>query len=231
MRGSIQKHSRSGCGLFPSTDTGRRAAMSELTIWTYDWVPTDPRGFVRDLRLRWACEEAGLSYAVRTIRFEDCDTNRLAYQPFGQGPVLEGRRTGDIRKRRWTAAPGPEKRKVDAARFGWRSGNIAMQFRCPRFRRPTGATMSGSRFRVVRMAKFSRRVSHRMSASPHHDVSMSAKYKRTTRTAMVSRRSRLVTTSAHPTGYGYSSLKPSASASLLAATRRCRGLQEIHQVG
>ena len=25
--------------------------MSELTIWTYDWVPEGPRGFVRDLRL------------------------------------------------------------------------------------------------------------------------------------------------------------------------------------
>jgi hypothetical protein len=34
--------------------------MSEkLIIWTYDWVPEGPRGFVRDLRLRWATEEAG----------------------------------------------------------------------------------------------------------------------------------------------------------------------------
>ncbi len=41
--------------------------MSELTIWTYDWVPQGPRGFVRDLRLRWACEEAGLAYSVRTV--------------------------------------------------------------------------------------------------------------------------------------------------------------------
>jgi hypothetical protein len=23
--------------------------MSELTIWTYDWAPEGPRGFVRDL--------------------------------------------------------------------------------------------------------------------------------------------------------------------------------------
>ena len=30
-----------------------------VTIWTLDWVPETPRGFVRDLRLRWACEEAG----------------------------------------------------------------------------------------------------------------------------------------------------------------------------
>lgn len=63
--------------------------MSELTIWTYDWVPEGPRGFVRDLRLRWACEEAGLSYAVRTIAFDDRETNHLAQQPFGQIPFLK----------------------------------------------------------------------------------------------------------------------------------------------
>lgn len=63
--------------------------MSELIIWTYDWVPEGPRGFVRDLRLRWACEEAGLSYVVRTVPFEDRETNHLAQQPFGQVPFLK----------------------------------------------------------------------------------------------------------------------------------------------
>ncbi|MCC7268052.1 MAG: glutathione S-transferase family protein [Caulobacteraceae bacterium] len=62
--------------------------MSELTIWTYDWVPEGPRGFVRDLRLRWACEEAGLAYAVRTVPFEGRETNHLDRQPFGQVPFL-----------------------------------------------------------------------------------------------------------------------------------------------
>lgn len=62
--------------------------MSELTIWTLDWVPEGPRGFVRDLRLRWACEEAGLSYKVQTIPFDDRETNHLARQPFGQVPFL-----------------------------------------------------------------------------------------------------------------------------------------------
>ena len=65
------------------------AAMSDLTIWTYDWVPEGPRGFVRDLRLRWACEEAGLGYAVRTVPFENRETNHLAHQPFGQIPFLQ----------------------------------------------------------------------------------------------------------------------------------------------
>jgi glutathione S-transferase len=63
--------------------------MSELTIWTYDWVPEGPRGFVRDLRLRWACEEAGLAYAVRTVPFDGRQTNHLARQPFGQVPFLD----------------------------------------------------------------------------------------------------------------------------------------------
>ena len=62
--------------------------MSELTLWTLDWVPEGPRGFVRDLRLRSACEEAGLAYTVRTVRFEDRETNHLARQPFGQVPFL-----------------------------------------------------------------------------------------------------------------------------------------------
>ena len=63
--------------------------MSDLTIWTLDWVPEGPRGFVRDLRLRWACEEAGLAYAVRTVPFQGRETNHLADQPFGQVPFLK----------------------------------------------------------------------------------------------------------------------------------------------
>src|SRR6185295_8678636 len=62
---------------------------NDLTIWTLDWVPEGPRGFVRDLRLRWACEEAGLSYTVRTVPFDGRETNHLAHQPFGQVPFLK----------------------------------------------------------------------------------------------------------------------------------------------
>lgn len=59
-----------------------------LTIWTYDWVPEGPRGFVRDLRLRWAAEEASLVYDVGTVAFDDRATNHLDCQPFGQVPYL-----------------------------------------------------------------------------------------------------------------------------------------------
>ena len=62
--------------------------MSDIIIWTYDWVPEFPRGFVRDMRLRWACEEAGLAYSVRSVPFEGRETNHLSQQPFGQVPFL-----------------------------------------------------------------------------------------------------------------------------------------------
>lgn len=65
-----------------------------VTIWTLDWVPNGPRGFVRDLRLRWACEEAGIPYRIKTVPFEGRETNHLDQQPFGQVPMLED---GDIR--------------------------------------------------------------------------------------------------------------------------------------
>jgi glutathione S-transferase len=67
--------------------------MTDLIIWTLDWVPEGPRGFVRDLRLRWACEEAGLVYSVRTVPFDGRETNHLSQQPFGQVPFLSD---GDV---------------------------------------------------------------------------------------------------------------------------------------
>ncbi len=59
-----------------------------ISIWTYDWVPGGPRGFVRDLRLRWAAEEAGLPYIIQTVPFADRQTNHLDRQPFGQVPYI-----------------------------------------------------------------------------------------------------------------------------------------------
>ena len=60
----------------------------ELIVWTFDWVPEGPRGFVRDIRLRWACEEAGLAYSVRSVPFDDRTSDHFAHQPFGQVPFL-----------------------------------------------------------------------------------------------------------------------------------------------
>lgn len=66
----------------------------EITVWTYDWVPEGPRGHIRDVRLRWALEEAGLDYAIATVPFEGRGPEHLARQPFGQVPFLDD---GDLR--------------------------------------------------------------------------------------------------------------------------------------
>jgi glutathione S-transferase len=62
--------------------------MSDLILTTYDWVPEMPRGLVRDLRVRWALEEAGLPYRVASTPFHDRGPDHLAAQPFGQVPWL-----------------------------------------------------------------------------------------------------------------------------------------------
>ncbi len=62
--------------------------MTELVLTTYDWVPDMPRGYVRDLRVRWALEEAGLPYRVESTPFRDRQATHFAHQPFGQVPWL-----------------------------------------------------------------------------------------------------------------------------------------------
>jgi glutathione S-transferase len=67
--------------------------MAELTLTTFDWVPPPPRGYVRDIRVRWALEEAGLPYRVESVPFKGRDAEHFAHQPFGQVPWLTD---GDI---------------------------------------------------------------------------------------------------------------------------------------
>ncbi|PPE75121.1 glutathione S-transferase [Solimonas fluminis] len=62
--------------------------MGELTVTTFDWVPEKPRGYVRDLRVRWALEEAGLPYRVRSVPFHERGAGHFSHQPFGQVPWL-----------------------------------------------------------------------------------------------------------------------------------------------
>src|SRR6201995_603052 len=62
--------------------------MPELVLTTFDWVPQTPRGFVRDLRVRWALEEAGLPYRIESTPFRDRQPDHFAHQPFGQVPWL-----------------------------------------------------------------------------------------------------------------------------------------------
>ena len=62
--------------------------MAELILTTFAWVPPPPRGYVRDLRVRWALDEAGLPYRVVGVPFRDRDAGHFAHQPFGQVPWL-----------------------------------------------------------------------------------------------------------------------------------------------
>lgn len=57
-------------------------------ITTFGWVPEFARGFVRDLRPRWAFEEVGQPYTVDYIDIEFSKTPpHRAFQPFGQVPT------------------------------------------------------------------------------------------------------------------------------------------------
>jgi glutathione S-transferase len=62
--------------------------MADLILTTFDWVPETPRGYVRDLRVRWALEEAALPYRVETTPFRARSAEHFAHQPFGQVPWL-----------------------------------------------------------------------------------------------------------------------------------------------
>ncbi len=50
-----------------------------ITISAFKWVPPFARGQVRDLRARWACEEAGIAYKTKLIGFFLC--NGETYKP------------------------------------------------------------------------------------------------------------------------------------------------------
>jgi len=61
-----------------------------IRLSAFRWVPPFAQGLVRDLRVRWALEEAGLPYEEMLIGPEDQKT--AAYrtmQPFGQVPAID----------------------------------------------------------------------------------------------------------------------------------------------
>ena len=61
-----------------------------ITISAFRWVPPFAQGQVRDLRVRWALEEAGLPYRARLLEQGDQDKPEYrALQPFGQVPILQ----------------------------------------------------------------------------------------------------------------------------------------------
>jgi glutathione S-transferase len=64
--------------------------MSNICITAFKWVPPFAQGLVRDLRVRWALEEAGLPYSEKLLGAGDQNSPaHRAVQPFGQVPVYE----------------------------------------------------------------------------------------------------------------------------------------------
>jgi glutathione S-transferase len=62
-----------------------------ITITAFPSVPPFAQGLVRDIRVRWALEEAGLCYSVRVLEQGDRDEPEYrALQPFGQVPIYMG---------------------------------------------------------------------------------------------------------------------------------------------
>jgi glutathione S-transferase len=61
-----------------------------IKLTAFRSVPAFAQGLVRDVRVRWALEEAGIPYQERLIGREDRATaGYRALQPFGQVPVIE----------------------------------------------------------------------------------------------------------------------------------------------
>ncbi len=61
-----------------------------IAVTTVDWVPPFAHGLLRDLRLRWALEEAAIPYEMRYVPLNGRDApDYRARQPFGQIPVYE----------------------------------------------------------------------------------------------------------------------------------------------
>lgn len=59
-----------------------------VEITGFDWVPDFAKGFVRDLRPRWACAEIDLPYDMRLMDPRNRPADYFAEQPWGQVPAL-----------------------------------------------------------------------------------------------------------------------------------------------
>jgi glutathione S-transferase len=62
-----------------------------ITVTAFRWVPPLAQGLVRDFRVRWALEEAGLRYQEKLIGLgqDQASEEYRRQQPFGQVPVYE----------------------------------------------------------------------------------------------------------------------------------------------
>jgi glutathione S-transferase len=64
--------------------------MKHVAVWGFRWAPPFAQGLVRDLRVRWALQEAGLPYEAKLIGVEErTSAAHRQRHPFGMVPVLE----------------------------------------------------------------------------------------------------------------------------------------------
>lgn len=59
-----------------------------LTLITFAWLPDFPRGFVRDMRVRWVLEEIGRAYRVETVPAHPKSEAHRGMHPFTQVPLI-----------------------------------------------------------------------------------------------------------------------------------------------
>lgn len=62
--------------------------QADLGIFAFQWVPDMARGHVRDLRPRWACEEAAIPYREELIDVTNRPQSYFDIQPWGQVPAM-----------------------------------------------------------------------------------------------------------------------------------------------
>jgi glutathione S-transferase len=71
-------------------EPGSKEGQAMIIVSAFSRVPAFAQGLVRDLRVRWALEEAGLRYEVKLLGDGEKDgVDYRAWQPFGQVPAYE----------------------------------------------------------------------------------------------------------------------------------------------
>jgi glutathione S-transferase len=69
-------------------------SSAAIEVSAFRWVPPFAQGYVRDLRVRWALEEAGLAYGAALVDQQLCASpDYRRWQPFGQVPAY---RDGEV---------------------------------------------------------------------------------------------------------------------------------------
>jgi glutathione S-transferase len=71
----------------------KRSKPMTIQVSAYKWVPDFAQGFVRDLRVRWALEEAGVPYEADLIDVMNKGEDYSDWQPFAQVPAY---RDGEV---------------------------------------------------------------------------------------------------------------------------------------